>query len=402
MEDFYRYWINNIKGIGNIKIARLLDIFEIAENIYKSDISIINKVRVEAGLSENDIYNLEQSKKDTSIYEEYQKIKSMGVGFTYPGKDDYPNKLLNIYDYPQVIYYKGKLPDSDIPTVAIVGARNCSEYGKKVAYEFSKSFAKMGISVISGMAVGVDTHAHKGAIDGGGYTCAALGCGVDVCYPRGNINIYMDMCEAGGIISEYPIGTPPLSGQFPARNRIISGLSDVVIVVEARRKSGSLITADQALEQNREIMVVPGRINDGLSEGCNELIKLGASIITKPEDIFSIDMVKKTLDCTNKRKIELENKGNNKESIDFTDFDDIFLDTNKQTNIKNNSKTNQLFVASEKNIVYGNINLCPISFNELMENCNLTFDVLSQILLELQLDGYIEEVSKNYYVRTHL
>ena len=166
---------------------------------------------------------------------------------------------MNIYDYPYIIYYKGRLPQSDVPSVAIVGARNCTEYGRSVAGRFAEDFADMGIQVISGMALGIDAAAQKGAVRKGGYSMAVLGCGVDICYPRTNIELYTQLESNGGIISEYSPGTPPKAGLFPMRNRIISAMSDALIVVEAKQKSGSLITADQALDQNRDVYVVPGR-----------------------------------------------------------------------------------------------------------------------------------------------
>jgi DNA processing protein len=163
---------------------------------------------------------------------------------------------MNIYDYPYIIYYKGSLPQSDVPSVAIVGARNCTEYGRSVAGRFAEDFADMGIQVISGMALGIDAAAQKGAVRKGGYSMAVLGCGVDICYPRTNIELYTQLESNGGIISEYSPGTPPKAGLFPMRNRIISAMSDALIVVEAKQKSGSLITADQALDQNRDVYVV--------------------------------------------------------------------------------------------------------------------------------------------------
>lgn len=293
LEDYYWYWFCNIPRIGKTKLRQLLMVFESPEHVYKADVEVLRGL---GSLSDKELMYISDSKKDNMIYEEFISIRKKGIHFTYPGKEDYPQRLLHIYDYPLCLYYYGKLPDDKKPSVAIVGSRQNTTYGYNVAGVFAKSFAKMGIQVISGLARGIDGAAHMGAFKADGYTCGVLGCGVDICYPRQNIELFTQMKEKGCIVSEYPVGTAPHAGQFPVRNRIISGLSDVVIVVEARKKSGSLITVDAALEQNKEVMVVPGRIGDSLSEGCNDLIKLGAAVITRPEDILDIEEIRRKLD----------------------------------------------------------------------------------------------------------
>lgn len=177
---------------------------------------------------------------------------------------EYPEKLRPYKGMPKTLYVLGGLPDPSRPSVAVVGARRSTSYGDNIARQFSAELAANGIQIISGLAWGIDTAAHTGALEGGGETYAVMGCGVDVCYPAGNRKLYEWILQEkrGGIISEQEPGRPPLAGFFPARNRIISGLADLVLVVEAREKSGSLITADQALEQGKDVYVVPGRITD--------------------------------------------------------------------------------------------------------------------------------------------
>lgn len=378
LKDYYWYWLCNIKGIGIKKRRQLLDVFNEPECIYKTDEKLLSEVKQ---LSEKDVMNIILSKNDRSIYDDFISLGNKGIKLTYPGKNDYPERLMNIYDYPHLIYYKGTLPSGNLPSVSIVGSRQNTSYGRSVASYLAESYGRMGIQVISGLALGIDTSAHKGAVKGGGYTCGVLGCGIDICYPRENIELYTYMCEHGCVMSEYPPGTTPFSGQFPMRNRIISGLSDVVIVVEARKKSGSLITADQALEQNRDVYAVPGRIGDSLSEGCNELIKMGAGIITKAEDIFDNERVRILIPKSPKTGIGTAQKDDNL--------------------INQEEKNRDFGVATKKDMLYSSLNLYPMSLNTLIEKTKLSLGEVSEILVQLELEGLVSEVSRNCYARVY-
>ena len=201
--------------------------------------------------------------------------------------EDYPKKLKHIHDIPFQIFYKGQMPDESERIISIVGARRCTGYGKSYTSEISELLVKNGLSVMSGMASGIDTYAHEGALKGKGRTFAILGCGVDVCYPTKNLGLYHEIIKNGGILSEYGPKTPPQAELFPRRNRIISGLCDVLLVMEAKERSGSLITAQFALEQGKDIFALPGRICDSLSKGTNDLIAQGAGIITSPKQLIS-------------------------------------------------------------------------------------------------------------------
>ncbi len=199
---------------------------------------------------------------------------------------DYP-QILNRYErMPEGLYLLGAFPDPERPSVAIVGARSCSEYGRSEAVRFSKVLAAAGVQIISGMALGIDCAAHEGALEAGGRTFAVLGCGADICYPASKRNLYRRIPQNGGILSEYESGTPAMAHHFPVRNRIISGLADAVLVIEARRKSGSLITAFHAIEQNKTLYALPGRIRESLSEGTNDLICQGAVPLISPEQVL--------------------------------------------------------------------------------------------------------------------
>lgn len=256
-------------------IRRLLEYFGSPEQIYREKNRKIQEKKDEWGTAFAAYCRRETL--ETSIH----KIEEKGIHFTSKASKAFPRRLKQIPDPPFGLFYRGRLPDQDRPSVGIVGARACSAYGKTVAAQLGEAFAEAGIQVISGMAEGIDGISQQAALRAGeGFsTAAVLGCGVDWCYPDIHFRLYEELCARGGVIAEYPCGTRPNKFHFPQRNRIISGLSDAVIVVEARKKSGSLITAECALEQGKEVYAVPGRIGDKCSEGCNALIADGAGII---------------------------------------------------------------------------------------------------------------------------
>ena len=236
-------------------------------------------------------------------------------------------------------------------------------YGERLALEYGKILAQNGVAVISGLARGIDGAGQRGALNGGGYTCGVLGCGVDICYPREHIGLYMDIQKAGGLVSEFPPGRKPFSSNFPRRNRIISGLADVVLVMEARKKSGSLITADLALEQGKDVYALPGPVNSPLSEGCNLLIRQGAGILLSPEDLL------KELGIQNKR-------------------------------LGKKSDKNEIMLESPENIVYSCLGLYPEGMDQLAAETGLAIPELLRTLVSLQMKGLVTEVSRNYYVKT--
>ena len=240
-------------------------------------------------LSHKRICGLQEHGKRFLPEEEYAALVAKGIHFVSVEEELYPARLKNIPDPPCGIYVKGRLPAQDKLSVAIIGARECSEYGRYVGRELGSVLGKHGIQVISGMARGIDGIGQLAALEAGGTSFGVLGCGVDICYPQENRKLYQMLKMQGGVLSCFPPGTMPKSSLFPPRNRIVSGLADVIVVVEARQKSGTLITVDMALEQGREVYVVPGRLTDRLSDGCNRLGKLGAAILLSPED-FVADM----------------------------------------------------------------------------------------------------------------
>lgn len=217
----------------------------------------------------------------------YQALLDRGIRFLPFWCSDYPKRLKAIPDPPAAIFCRGKLPAEQRAAVAVIGARECSGYGWETARIFAAGLAAAGVTVISGMARGVDGIAQRAALEAGGNSAAVLGCGVDVCYPPENRKLYDRLIQDGCLISEYPPGTGPAARLFPPRNRIISGLSDLVLVTEAREKSGTLITVDMALEQGKEVYAVPGRITDSCSAGCNRLILNGAGMAVSVSQLLT-------------------------------------------------------------------------------------------------------------------
>lgn len=200
----------------------------------------------------------------------------------------YPELLRQIRNAPKQLYVRGELPDEKMPAVAVIGARHCSSYGREMAQWFASEMAVAGVQIISGMARGIDGIAQQAALEAGGESFGILGCGTDICYPAENRELYEQLIARGGLITEYPMGTMPLPMHFPSRNRIISALADCVLVIEAKEKSGTLITVDFALEQGKDVFALPGRLTDALSCGCNRLLRQGAGLVLTPTELLEV------------------------------------------------------------------------------------------------------------------
>lgn len=279
----YWIWLSSIPGIGPIIKKKLLDIFIEPEAIYKAD---INELRNISGLGDTLINNIIKSKDKELLNKYYNYINKNNIKIININDNKYPLNLKNIYDPPITLFVLGESNILNDKSIAIIGCRDATYYGTKNAEKIAYDLVKFNINIVSGLAKGIDSHAHIGAINGKGKTIAVLGCGIDIIYPPENKDLYKKIIENGAIISEYIVGTKPASGNFPARNRIISGISQGVIVVEAKKKSGSMITTDFALEQGKELYSVPGQIDSAQSEGTNELIRQGAKVYTNALDVL--------------------------------------------------------------------------------------------------------------------
>lgn len=354
----YWFWLCNIHNIGLKKIQAILDLYETPERAFHESEKGLECLNI---LTDADRLMIRKSKDSAKIQENYAKVLDKGIYFVTKEDSEYPDKLRNIYNPPHALYVRGNLPKNQIGSIAVIGARNCSEYGREVSKYIASELAKAGLQVISGLARGIDGYAHQGALAVEGSTYGVLGCGIDICYPVENFSLYMDMQKEGGVISEYGIGVNPNAGNFPMRNRIISGMSDGILVIEAKEKSGSLITVDLGLEQGKNIYALPGRINDRLSTGCNNLIKMGAKLVTEPKDIL----------------------------------EDFFLNYEK---FEMDTKKNDKLLETHEKMVYDSLSFYPKHMNEIAGETNFCIYELSEILLSLELKNYIKQVRKNYYV----
>ncbi len=237
-------------------------------------------------LSRNNIRDILQKRDLSCLQKNMEEYEKKGISWISIASKEYPESLRNIREFPYMLYYKGRFPSTEEKCVSIIGARKCSDYGRRTAAYFGRELAAAGVSVVSGMAIGIDGLAQSAAVYQSGRSYGILGSGVDVIYPAGNKELYHKMLERGGVISEFLPGTAALSINFPQRNRIISALAKVVLVIEARERSGTAITVNCALEQGRDVCAVPGRIEDVLSAGCNRLIRDGAGIASCAEDVL--------------------------------------------------------------------------------------------------------------------
>lgn len=385
------YQIVNIAGIGNKSIFKLL---EYAGSIQKA--FLLSEKEVNELLELRQAQAFLQGRECRTNRTTVQLKKEKGLDFIPFTSVQYPERLRNIPDPPFCLYVKGKVPEEKVPTVAIVGARACSEYGKAVAAAFGRRLGSGGVQIISGMARGIDGIAQRGTLEGGGETYAVLGCGADICYPLENMDLYKKIPQNGGIISEYPPGTEAQSRLFPPRNRIISGLADVLLVVEARKRSGTYITVLQALEQGKEVYAVPGRITDALSDGCNYLLAQGAGMATSPEVILEELSQKGQMnllqECkrnnTKKRSEAASVKNNGNES-----GRKYIMETDKTAN------RNEM----EEQVILAALDITPISTEELYERikekCMISMSEFLLILTKMQIRGSIVGEG-NYYRRT--
>ena len=276
--------INKINGVGPQKIRKLLSFFISPEEAWQAGLQAL----IQSGIGEALSNKLFDERKTIDPDQEWSKLEKENIQMIIETDREYPRLLKEIPTAPYIIYMKGEM-DLNAPMVSIVGSRKYTDYGSQVAYSFAKDLAKAGITVVSGMAFGIDSIAHRGALDGGGKTIAVLGDSLDDknIYPRSNFNLSREIIAHGCLLSDYPIETPAsIQGNFPARNRIVAGLSMGTLIVEAGEKSGTLITSGLALEFNRDVFAVPGSVFSPQSLGTNDLIKKGAKVVTSIKDIL--------------------------------------------------------------------------------------------------------------------
>ena len=365
----YWLWLCSCPGLYRPQIAGLIAYFKDPKRLYEAQTRELMRWKKLADEETTKWVNtLIDYKETTGLLEAEKKLLRRKVSFVSRQSALFPQKLHNLPDCPYGLFYRGELPDPGKCSVAVIGARRCSSYGQQMAVILGRALAEEGYQVISGMASGIDGLAQSACISSQGRSFAVLGSGADVCYPKENEGLYDRLLTSGGILSEYPPMTAPLKTHFPMRNRLISGLSDVVIVVEARAQSGSLITADLALDQGKEVYAVPGRFSDLLSYGCNRLIEQGAGIVLSKDSLLKNIALALNLErVPPKEEVRIRPAGEKME-------------------------------ANEKR-VYEALNLEARSIDEIASCAGLTLLESMRALVSLQLKNLAVEVSKNSYVR---
>lgn len=343
------------------KKRKLLEIFNDVQGFLNASDKKILSYEI---VTEEELKAFHKEVPSLKMQEAFRRFTEAGYRLTMVYDKDFPEQLRYIHEPPVALFYNGTLPECTEKLVAMVGARRCTAYGRVMSAKVASDLAKHGYSVVSGMAYGVDGHSHRGALEGGGRTYAFVASGIDICYPEANRDIYEKIPEHGAVISEFAPGTQPLPEFFPDRNRLISGLSQTVLVIEARERSGSLITADFALDQGKDVYALPGKITDPLSAGCNKLIWQGAGIIRSSEALIE--------------ELELGEAGG-----------DIVLD----------DELKKLDLTKEELMVYSAFDYNAKSIDEVQSECSMTLLEVLGIVSSLCQKGYLREVFLNNYVR---
>ena len=358
MEDkLYWYWFCGKVMLPIKKQKELMDIFIHPKELYK-----INPDIIKESLTELEYQRFLTSRDETVIRSGYDALRKDEIHFITSKEAAYPNRLRKIYDAPYGIFQKGQPYEEKELSIAIVGSRYPTTYGLEITKIFAKELAEAGVQIISGLARGVDGAAHRAIIEKRGQAIGVLGCGIDLIYPKQNFQLFYEMYENQTVISEYPPGSEPLKWHFPERNRIISGLSDGILVTEARARSGSLITADCGLDQNKEVFAVPGMITDKHCQGCHGLIKQGAKLVENVDDILT-------------------------EFSEFTGFSRKF------------PKLHAKSLAMAEKRVYDMLSLKPKHIDEILSASGFSYEEVIKALFQLEAKGYIKQTHQNLYIK---
>jgi len=366
--------LNMIPQLSSIRIKRLIDYFGNAQDILKASESELQRIE---GVGRTIARNIVTKRANIDIDKELDLINKHNVGVITFNESNYPENLKTIYDPPVILYIKGELKQKDNLSVAIVGSRRASIYGLSMAEGMASELAGFGITVISGMARGIDSAAHKGALKAEGRTIAVLGSGLDCIYPPENKKLFEQIVEFGALVSEYPMQTKPFAGNIPRRNRIISGLSQGVVVVEASRNSGALITADFALEQSREVFAIPGKADSLTSFGTNRLIKQGAKLVDSVEDIIE------------ELQLEIQTqikKSKNKKSIRAEESKDAAI---------------RLGLTNEEDKIYNNIDIQPRYIDDIIRDSGLSTDKVLGGLMQMELKHLIKQLPGKFFIKNN-
>lgn len=356
--------LNQISVIGPVRFKKLLDFFGTAEKVLSASAADLTHAE---GIEEQTARTIVAERGKIDVQKEIKTARDNGAEIIAAFMDEYPQTLKTIYDYPPVLYVKGRIKESDAVAVAVVGTRKITSYGKIACERLAKDLSAAGITIVSGLARGVDMVAHKAAVEGNGRTIAVLGNGLMHHYPPENRKLEEKISENGAVISEFSMNTKPDRQNFPRRNRLISGLSLGVVVVEADEKSGSLITAKYAAEQGRDVYAVPGNIFSKYSKGAHLLIKQGAGLAETADDIIAgIGVLKSFVERTKKNPGSIkENKG----------------------------------LSEDAKLIFETMSYEPVHIDLLSEKMQMPVEKISAVLLELIMSGFVSELPGKMYIR---
>lgn len=363
--------------VGPAIFTKLMNFFESIDEVLDATAGQLARV---PGLGQKTAQRIVASRDTVDVDAEISQAEKMGVQIISRDCEDYPAQLLKISDPPPILYVKGELSRSDGLAVAVVGSRYCSPYGQEQASRLSHLLAAAGFTIVSGLACGVDAAAHRGALAVKGRTIAVQGCGLGQIYPPENKNLADQISKSGAVISELPLSFAPLSQMFPARNRIISGLSLGTIVAEARLRSGALITAREAMDQNREVMAIPGRIDAPGSGGPHQLIKDGAQLVESVEDVMDAlgqigDLLK-----VHTRKTTSKAEGSREATLFAPPSDKL-----------------QLKLTDIESTIMSNLEKDPINVDEIVSRTGQSAGEINAALTLLQLKGLVKQLPGSYY-----
>ena len=357
------FYLKSVPGVGNLLGKRLIDHFKSPQNVFQASDEELLQVD---GVTRRHVTAIKTHKMPARVEAELDLVDRKGYRIVTLADSNYPQLLRQIPDPPPFLYVCGRLARSPLK-IAVVGSRNATGYGITTTKRLSANLASLGITIVSGMARGIDTAAHQGALAGSGKTIAVLGSGLEQIYPAENKTLFQRISEQGAVVSEFPLSTKPEAHNFPIRNRIISGMSLGTVVVEATKNSGSLITARLAAEQNREVFAVPGSIQSFKSIGTHTLIKQGAKLVENAQDIIE--------ELTPMIQYKERSGSNNRDPIE----DKLAL------------------LTADELQVYDALGPYPIHIDELARNLSVGAGRLSSILLKLELNGLVQQSPGKFF-----
>ncbi len=372
-----KYWIalRMVPGVGTMTYRKLLNTFVTPEQVFSASRHLLRSV---PGIAEKTVANILNFEWSDRIKRELEAIEKARVQVVTWQDSQYPERLKRIFDPPPILYVKGNDLEAHELMLAVVGSRKASTYGRTVAENLCREFAVKGLSVVSGMARGIDSAVHRGTLKAGGRTVAVLGCGIDVIYPPENTRLYHEIAEKGSLVSELPMAAKPDRGNFPARNRIISGMSLGTVVVEAGARSGALITADMALEQGRDVFAVPGNITSASSRGTNRLIKQGAALVEHADDVLNAIPLELSRDLQHHLQEEFSfHHSSSPEQPDSSPSD----------------------LSEHEQCVFELIEQQPIHIDEITVRSKLPSGTVSAILMMLEMKSLIRQLAGKMFLR---